>query len=37
MIDHFGWVGYETRPLSLVRMLGIGLLLGGVLLIERGA
>ncbi|MHC5026512.1 MAG: DMT family transporter [Planctomycetota bacterium] len=36
LIDHFGWIGYETRPLSMVRLLGIGLLLAGVLLIERG-
>jgi bacterial/archaeal transporter family-2 protein len=35
IFDHFGWVGFEVRPFSATRLLGICLLIGGVLLIQR--
>lgn len=34
-IDHFGWVGYSIKPATVMRTLGVILLLAGVLLIER--
>jgi transporter family-2 protein len=35
VLDHFGWVGFTQQPLSLTRMLGAALLIGGVVLIQR--
>ena len=37
VIDHFGFVGFEPRPITLTRVLGIGMLIGGVALVERSA
>lgn len=34
-LDHFGLLGYAQRPLSGLRLLGVGLLVSGVLLIRR--
>ncbi len=34
-LDHFGLLGYAERPLSLLRFVGVALLVGGVLLIRR--
>lgn len=34
-LDHFGWLGLTQRPIDLPRLLGIGLLIGGVVLIRR--
>jgi bacterial/archaeal transporter family-2 protein len=34
-LDHFGWLGLAQRPLDLPRMIGVGLLIGGVVLIRR--
>ena len=34
VLDHFGLVGFEVRPLNLWRILGIALLLGGVALVR---
>lgn len=36
-IDHFGWVGYSIKPATIMRALGVILLLAGVLLIERSS
>lgn len=40
-IDHFGWVGMKREPISVLRVLGVALLLTGVVLIQvstgRGA
>jgi transporter family-2 protein len=35
LIDHFGWLGAEVRPMELTRMAGIGVLILGVWLITR--
>jgi transporter family-2 protein len=35
VIDHFGWLGLAQRPVDLARLIGVGLLIGGVLLIRR--
>jgi transporter family-2 protein len=34
LVDHFGWVGFEEHPISVVRVLGILLLAGGVALVR---
>lgn len=34
-LDHFGWVGYAVHPVSPGRIIGIVLLLGGMVLIQR--
>ncbi|WP_109512718.1 DMT family transporter [Pseudomonas ovata] len=34
IIDHFGWMGLTEKPLSLPRLAGIVLILGGVLLVQ---
>ena len=33
-LDHFGWLGYQVHPVSGLKMLGVALLLGGVVLIR---
>jgi transporter family-2 protein len=35
VLDHFGWLGYQLHPLSGPRILGVFLLVGGVVLIQR--
>lgn len=35
ILDHNGWLGFEQRPIDIGRVLAIGLILGGVLLIAR--
>ena len=35
IIDHFGWLGVEVRPMSWTRIAGIILITGGVILIRR--
>jgi transporter family-2 protein len=35
LVDHFGWMGAEVRPLNLARLVGMGLLLAGTWLITR--
>ena len=35
LVDHFGWMGAEVRPLNLARLAGMGLLLAGTCLITR--
>jgi len=35
LIDHFGWLGVEIHPISLVRVVGVALLIGGGYLISR--
>jgi transporter family-2 protein len=35
LIDHFGWLGAEARPLDFPRLAGIGVLILGVWLITR--
>ena len=34
VLDHFGWLGYQMHPISGVRILGVFLLVGGVVLIR---
>ena len=34
LVDHFGWIGFETHPLSLGRVAGIALLAAGVVLVR---
>ena len=33
-LDHFGWLGYQLHPISGLRILGVLLLIGGVVLIR---
>lgn len=35
LIDHFGWLGVETRPIDGYRLLAVGLLLAGGYLMSR--
>ena len=34
LLDHFGWLGYPVQALSGLRLLGVFLLCGGVVLIR---
>jgi bacterial/archaeal transporter family-2 protein len=36
LADHFGAFGLDVRPISLLRLLGLALVLGGALLVQRG-
>lgn len=36
LIDHFGLFGFVTRPVTLLRLAGVGGVLGGMLLIQAG-
>lgn len=36
LIDHYGWFRMEQHPLSLLRVSGAALLIGGVVLIAKG-
>ena len=33
--DHFGWLGLAQRPADVLRLVGVALLIGGVVLIRR--
>ena len=35
VLDHFGWLGLEQRSVDLPRLIGVGLLITGVVLIRR--
>ena len=35
VLDHFGFLGLDQRPVSLPRVLGVLLIIGGVVLIRR--
>jgi bacterial/archaeal transporter family-2 protein len=35
MLDHFGWIGFPEHPISGLRLLGAGLVILGVALIQR--
>ena len=35
-LDHFGWAGFREAPLSLGKLAGLGLVIAGVVLIQRG-
>jgi transporter family-2 protein len=35
LLDHHGWLGLEQRPVDLPRLIGVGLLIAGVVLIRR--
>ena len=35
-LDHFGLAGYEVRPATAARLLGVALMAGGVVLVVRG-
>jgi bacterial/archaeal transporter family-2 protein len=34
LVDHFGWVGFDEQPITLLRVVGILLLAGGVVLVR---
>ncbi len=36
VLDHFGWAGFREAPISLGKIAGLVLILGGVWLIRRG-
>ncbi|MGE4476439.1 MAG: DMT family transporter, partial [Stutzerimonas sp.] len=36
MLDHFGWAGFRQAPVSLGKLAGLTLIVGGVWLIQRG-
>jgi transporter family-2 protein len=33
--DHFGWLGLAERPVDVPRLIGAGLLIAGVVMIQR--
>jgi transporter family-2 protein len=33
-VDHFGWVGFEEQPITLLRVVGMLVLAGGVVLVR---
>ena len=35
LIDHFGWVGYDIRPLTLSRICGVLCMIVGIYLVQR--
>lgn len=35
LLDHLGWVGFETHPANAWRLVGCGLMIGGILLIAK--
>lgn len=35
LLDHFGWLGYDPRPVSLSRLAGALLIVGGVVLVRK--
>ena len=35
LIDHFGWLGFPTQKMNIVRLVGVLLLIGGFYLIRR--
>lgn len=35
-LDHFGWAGYREAPISIGKLAGLALIVGGVWLIRRG-
>jgi transporter family-2 protein len=35
LIDHFGWVGFAVHSINVWRVLGIGLIIGGVVLVLK--
>lgn len=35
-LDHFGWAGYREAPISIGKLAGLALIIGGVWLIRRG-
>ncbi|AOE87660.1 DMT family transporter [Pseudomonas sp. TCU-HL1] len=35
-LDHFGWAGYREAPISIGKLAGLMLIIGGVWLIRRG-
>ena len=34
-LDHFGWVGFDVHPVTLWRLAGAALIVGGVVLVQR--
>lgn len=36
VLDHYGWLVAERHPVSFLRLVGIALLVGGIVLIRRG-
>lgn len=35
VLDHFGWVGFPVKPISLMRLLGVVFLIAGIFIIQR--
>jgi len=36
VLDHYGWAGYPVRPANIVRLAGVALMIGGVVMVVRG-
>ena len=36
LLDHFGWAGYRESPVSPAKLAGLGLVVAGIALIQRG-
>ena len=36
IVDHYGWFGFEARPVNIKRMVGVALLIVGALLAQLG-
>ncbi|MDH0894770.1 MULTISPECIES: DMT family transporter [unclassified Pseudomonas] len=36
LLDHHGWAGFRESPLTLGKVLGLALIVGGIWLIRRG-
>ncbi|GAD59845.1 integral membrane protein [Brevundimonas abyssalis TAR-001] len=36
ILDHFGFMGVPKQPITLSRLAGVAMLIGGVLLVRRG-
>jgi hypothetical protein len=35
LLDHFGWVGFEPHRAGIARLLGCGLMMAGLVLIDK--
>ncbi len=35
VLDHYGWVGFAEHPVSIPRLVGAALVVGGVVLVQR--
>lgn len=35
LFDHYGWLGYEVRPINMGRILGVVFIMGGAFLVRK--